>query len=49
MYTLDVARAHLLDLQRDSARATRDSGRPEITRGPSRLRRIIVRRRGGEG
>jgi len=45
MYTLDVARAHLLDLQRDSARASRDSGRPEITRGAGRLRRLVVRRR----
>ena len=45
MYTLDVARAHLLDLQRDSARATRNSGRPEITRGPGRLRRLVVRKR----
>ena len=45
MYTLDLARAHLLDLQRDAARAARTSGRPEVTRGPGRLRRLVVRMR----
>ena len=47
MYTLDLARAVLLDLHRDAARHARDSGRVETGRGPRRLRRLTRNRIGG--
>ena len=42
MYTLDLARAHQLDLQREAARA---SSGIEISRATDRLRRLVNRRR----
>ena len=44
MYTLDVARAHIRDLQREAAR---DSAGIDLGRTASRLRRLVTRKRIG--
>ena len=41
MYTLDLARAHIRDLQRDAAR---QSAGIDVTRVAGRLRRLVNRR-----
>ena len=40
MYTLDVARAHIRDLQREAAR---DSAGIDLGRAAGRLRRLVAR------
>jgi hypothetical protein len=42
MYTLDVARAHIRDLQRDAAR---ESTGIDLGRAAGRLRRLVARKR----
>ena len=44
MYTLDLARAHIRDLQRDAAR---ESAGIDVTRVAARLRRLVNRSHAG--
>jgi hypothetical protein len=44
MFTLDVARAHIRELQRDAAR---ESAGLDLSRAADRMRRFVARKRHG--